>query len=210
MDNLRMEALNRIKSKRNHFIKYGSNTEKKQNDKNSKYIRELFTRTLISVIFVLLCAIYTNLSDKNLIFFKNHFFNETLAFTKINSLYTKYFGEIVPESLTKSIPVFETGKKYTNLTPENNSYRVELTSNVLPFLESGVVVFLGEKEGYGKTMIVQGIDGVDIWYSNLENYNVTMYDYVEKDKIVGEFKENKALLTFIENGQNISYENYLS
>lgn len=209
MDNLRMEALSRIKNKRNNLIKYG-NSHLKKKDKNSKYISELFTRTLISIILVLLCAIYINLSDKNLIFFKDHFFNETLAFTKINSLYTKYFGSIVPENLNNTIPVFETGKKYVNITPENNSYLVELTSNVFPFLESGVVVFLGEKEGHGKTMIVQGIDGVDIWYSNLENYNVTLYDYVEKDKIVGEFKENKALLTFIENGQNIGYENYLS
>lgn len=209
MDNLRMEALSRIKNKRNNLIKYGTNL-KKNNDKNSKYISLLFTRTLISVILVLLCAIYINISDKNLITFKDHFFNETLAFTKINNLYTKYFGDIVPDSLNNVMPVFESGKKYTNITPENNSYRVDLTSNVLPFLESGVVVFLGEKEGYGKTMIVQGIDGVDIWYSNLENYNVTMYDYVEKESIVGEFKENKALLTFIGNGQNISYENYLS
>lgn len=210
MDNLKIEALNRIKNKRNNLIRQGSNVKDKKKDKNTKYIGELFTRTLLSVILVLLCAIFVNLSDKNLIFFKDHFFNETLAFTKINSLYTEYFGNIVPESLGNTLPVFETGKKYTNITKEENSYRVDLTSNVLPFLESGVVVFLGEKEGYGKTMIVQGVDGVDIWYSNLENYNVTLYDYVEKENIVGEFKENKALLTFIENGQNIGYENYLS
>ena len=210
MDNLKIEALNRIKNKRNNLIRQGSNAKDKKKDKNTKYIGELFTRTLLSVILVLLCAIFVNLSDKNLIFFKDHFFNETLAFTKINSLYTEYFGNIVPESLGNTLPVFETGKKYTNITKEENSYRVDLTSNVLPFLESGVVVFLGEKEGYGKTMIVQGVDGVDIWYSNLENYNVTLYDYVEKGNIVGEFKENKALLTFIENGQNIGYENYLS
>ncbi len=210
MDNLKIEALNRIKNKRNNLIRQGSNAKDKKKDKNTKYIGELFTRTLLSVILVLLCAIFVNLSDKNLIFFKDHFFNETLAFTKINSLYTEYFGNIVPESLGNTLPVFETGKKYTNITKEENSYRVDLTSNVLPFLESGVVVFLGEKEGYGKTMIVQGVDGVDIWYSNLENYNVTLYDYVEKENIVGEFKENKALLTFIENGQNIGYENYLS
>ena len=180
MDNLALEALNRMKNKRQNLVKSG----KKEKDKNSKYISELFTRTLLSVILVLLCAIFVNISDQNLIYFKDHLFNETLAFAKINSLYTKYFGSIVPDSLNNAIPVFETGKKYTNITPLNNSYHVDLTSNVFTFLESGVVVFLGEKEGFGKTMIVQGIDGVDIWYSNIENYNVTMYDYVEKDAIV--------------------------
>ena len=59
-------------------------------------------------------------------------------------------------------------------------------------------------------MIVQGIDGVDIWYSNLTNLNATMYDYVEKNSIVGEFNDQNAVLTFVENGEYIGYEKYIS
>ena len=87
---------------------------------------------------------------------------------------------------------------------------VHLNGNLFSFLESGVVVFLGEKENLGKTVIVQGIDGVDIWYSHLENYNLTMYDYVEKDSLVGEFQENEAILTFMKDGNYLGYEEYLS
>ena len=78
------------------------------------------------------------------------------------------------------------------------------------FLQSGIVVFIGDKENLGKTVIIQGNDGVDIWYSNLNNVNLSMYDYVEKNTLVGEFKENLAILTFMEDGNYISYENYLS
>lgn len=207
MDNLLLEAQNRIKNKRMHFV--NQTGKKKEGEPFSKYISELFTRTLLSVILVLLCAIFVNSSDANLLIFKNKLFNETLAFTKINSLYAKYFGDIIPEKVTNSIPVFENTPDTSTIEQEGNSYFVSLNSNTYSFLESGVVVFLGEKEGFGKTMIVQGIDGVDIWYSNLENYNVSMYDYVEKGNIVGEFHEQKALLTFMENGEYIGYEKYI-
>ena len=204
MDNLALEALNRMKNKRHTLVK----EEKKRKPNN--YISLLFTRTLLSIILVLLCAIFVNISDANLLTFKNYFFNETLSFSKMNELYSKYFGPIVKEKINTPIPVFENTKNYKNITQENDSFKVELTNNIFSFLQSGVVVFLGEKEGFGKTMIVQGIDGVDIWYSNLENYTVTIYDYVEKENIVGEFKDKEAILTFIEDGNYISYENYIS
>ncbi len=206
MDNLLLEAQSRIRSKRINFVKKAGN--KKQNETH-EYISNLFTRTLISVILVLLCAIFITSSDANLLLFKNYCFNETLAFTKINNLYTKYFGKIIPDKVNPSLPVFENGKNYTSIEPNGNSYLLTLNSNTYNFLESGVVVFLGEKENLGKTMIVQGIDGVDIWYSNLINYNVSMYDYVEKNTIVGEFLENKAVLTFMENGEYTNYEKYI-
>ena len=174
MDTAIIEAQNRIKYKRNQTL-----SGQRKNKGTSNYISNLFTRTLISVIMVLGCAIFVNINDKNLLFFKNNLFNDTLAFAKINELYSKYFGSIVPDA----------------------------NSNIL---ESGIVVFSGEKDGYGKTVIIQGIDGVDIWYSNLTNLNITMYDYVEKGDVLGEVDNNEIVLTFMENGEFTSYEKYIS
>lgn len=207
MDNLLLEAQSRIRSKRINLV---NNQKKLKKQEPSNYISNLFTRTLLSVILVLLCAIFTNLSDKNLLTFKNYFFNETLAFTQINNLYTKYFGSIIPENVSPALPVSLNDKNYKTIEKEGNAFHISLTGNTYNFLESGVVVFLGEKEGLGKTMIIQGIDGVDIWYSNLSNLNATMYDYVEKNSLVGEFNDQKAVLTFMENGEYISYEKYIT
>ncbi len=206
MDNLLLEAQNRIRSKRMNLV-----YNKKQKNPQSKYISNLFTRTLLSIILVLAVAIFINISDANLLTFKNNFFNETLAFTKINSLYAKYFGDIIPDKVNKNnaLPVFD-GKNYSNIEHVDNSYVFTLTSNTYSFLESGVVVFVGDKDNLGKTIIIQGIDGVDIWYSNISNCNVTMYDYVEKGSIVGEFSDSKAVLTFMENGEYTNYEKYVS
>ncbi len=46
--------------------------------------------------------------------------------------------------------------------------------------ESGIVVYIGEKENYKQTVIVQQMNGVDVWYGNIKQANVKLYDYVEK------------------------------
>lgn len=201
----------RIKSKRQTTINQNTSKKKVSVNIESKYIKNLFTRTLISVILVLLVSIYINISDQNLLNFNNYFFKETLEFTKINNLYSKYFGDILPDKGNKTLPVFNEPTTEKNIEPFNqNSYAITLSSNTFSYLESGIVVFYGEKENLGKTIIIQGIDGTDIWYSNLESSNITLYDYVEKNSIIGVFKENKPILTFMENGNYISYEKYFS
>ena len=79
MEQLLMETQNRIKNKRSNLLNK-STCHKKT---SSSYISLLFTRTLLSVILVLLCAIFVNSSDANLLTFKNYFFQDTLPFTKI-------------------------------------------------------------------------------------------------------------------------------
>lgn len=201
MDPTILEAQNRIRNKRNQYLHQCT----KPQTKRSTYISNLFTRTLLSAILVLLCAIFVHTKDENLLFFKEKLFSESLAFTKMNEWYTKYFGPIVPESTKATTPVFQEDQLYTNITPYNDSYKAS-ASGPVTFLESGIVVFCGEKEGFGNTVIIQGIDGVDIWYSNLEEINLSMYDYVEKGTILGEAKEGEVLFTFLSNGNYISYE----
>ena len=66
-----------------------------------------------------------------------------------------------------------------NISLDGNKFIVE-KQYLMPILQSGMVVFVGEKEGYGNTIIVQQVDGVDVWYSNITS-NVKLYDYIEKN-----------------------------
>ena len=205
MDSAIIDAQNRIKNKRNQYL----HNKNKPSKKSSNYISNLFTRTLLSAILVLSLAIFVHSKDENLLFFKEKLFNESLAFTKINELYTKYFGSLVPETPKVATPVFQNNSLYNDITPYNDSYKAKV-SGPINFLESGIVVFSGEKEGLGNTVIIQGIDGVDIWYSNIENVDLTLYDYVEKNNILGNAKDGEVILTFLSDGNYISYEKYIS
>lgn len=208
MNELIQETHNRNKMKRASYL------SKKKNNINiqssHKIINNLFTKTLLSIILVLICAIYINLSDNNLLNFKNYVFNNTLLFTKINNLYTKYFGNILPEKVSKSTPVFGEKIAYTNIEKYEDSYKLTLNSNIINTLQSGLIVFIGEKPNLGNTVIVQGNDGTDIWYSNIKVNAFSLYDYIEENTILGEANAESFYLTFIKDGQHIGYEEYLS
>lgn len=197
----------RIKNKRNNLL----NQKNISNfPKPSKFINKFCTQILISIILVLSCAIYVNISADNLSFFKNKLFQDTLLFVKINNLYAKYFGDVIPNKVNQTTPVFNSKIEYAQITKENNSYKLTLNSNVIHPLESGIIVFMGEKDNLGNTLIVQGVDGVDIWYSNISFEGLTLYDYIEKDTILGNANSNNIYLTFMKDGNFIGYENYLS
>ena len=75
-------------------------------------------------------------------------------------------------------------------------------------ITSGIVVFLDEKEGYGKTAIIQGIDGYDIWYGNITDSSVKLYDYVEKGFILANSNDDFYYNVFYKDGNKVSYEEY--
>ncbi len=76
-------------------------------------------------------------------------------------------------------------------------------------LEGGIVVYIGSKDGLGNTLIIQGTDGTDYWYSNLENIGVNLYDYIEKDTLLGVTKDEYVILTFVKDGEYVNYEKFI-
>jgi stage IV sporulation protein FA len=52
-------------------------------------------------------------------------------------------------------------------------------------INEGMIRFIGEKEGFGKTVIIQHSDNSETWYGNLNKISIGLYDYVEKGKKVG-------------------------
>ena len=199
------EIIKRIKRKRQNYF---NNVD---NKKNSKYISNLFTRTLIAVIVVLISAIYVNASDKNLKSYKENLFEKSLSFNKVSSAYNKVFGNVMPLELDKGTTksVFNEGISYSDITKYENGYKLTLTNNMVTSLYDGIVVFIGEKEGYGNTIIVQGSNGVDIWYGNVTNVGVSLYDYIDKDTMLGESVDSNLYLVFNKENQFLGYEEYL-
>ena len=68
---------------------------------------------------------------------------------------------------------------------------------------------MGEKEGYGNTVIVQGIDGIDIWYGNVTNISISLYDYIDKKSLLGTTKDDVLYLVYKKDGEILNYEEYL-
>ena len=76
-------------------------------------------------------------------------------------------------------------------------------------MKDGIVVFIGEKENYGNTIVVEQTDGIDVFYGNIDNVNVKLYDYVESGTLLGQAKNNNIFLVFQKEGNNLDYKQYI-
>lgn len=196
----------KINHKRNSF----KNNSKE--DKMIKYLRGLITRVLLSIILVISISIFIKLNASNKLYVEDYIFKDSLKFTQINKWYQNTLGKIIPD-----------GKGSSELVMENNdlkslSYEKYLDGvkfniakgSPVSLLNGGIVVFIGDKEGYDNTVIIQGNDGIDYWYGGITNTNINLYDYLEKDALIGEAQNDYLYLVLEKDKNYLSYEEYLS
>lgn len=186
---------------------YKNNKNKKNNKSNKKYLNNLLTRTLITIILIFGVLIMVNF-DKD---FKDkldkYLFKTNYNFSSINKLYNEYFANVFNSS-KDAVLAFD--EKDESKSEEHKKYKDGVVKEIgkneeIKLLNSGIVVFVGEKEGYGNTIIVQQSNGTDAWYGNMEKVNVKLYDYIEKDKVIGSANE-KLYLVFQKDGKFIDYK----
>ena len=181
-------------------------------EKIIKYLRSLILRSLIVVILFLILAILSKSSETYKDTIVTNLYEKNISFTKIKKLYTKYLGGIFPlEKVTiDTTPVFSEQLEYTSKSIYHDGVKLEVIDNYLvPIIEEGMVVYIGEKENYGNVVIIEGIDGIDIWYGNMETTTVELYDYVEKSAYLGQTKDNKLYLAYSKDGEFLDYKEYL-
>ena len=179
--------------------------------KNLKYAKGLLSRSLFAIIFVLGSIIFTNISDSNKELYQKYVLEDSLEFTKINELYQNIFGtvDITKDNHSDAETVFGS-ITYTNIESFKNGSKLTVGMNeVVSAITSGIVVFIGEKDELGNTIIIQGNDGVDIWYSNITDTDIKVYDYVEAGSILGTSNSEDIYLTISKDGQFMSYEEYM-
>ena len=198
------EYLKMHKNKKKEFAVSPDSSNKK------KILNKYLTRFMLAVIFFLASIIFTNMSDKHLLLYKEYVLTESLPFTKIKGWYEDLFGEVLPKS--DNAQTVMSGKLvYKEIDDYLDGEVLTVSSkSLVNSLTSGVVVFSGEKEGYGNTVIIQGIDGADIWYGNLENVSVSLYDYLESDTIIGSTIDEHLYLVIKKDNEYIKYEDYQS
>ena len=204
------EIIRKNKLKRERYVD-SSNQEKKEIlPKNLKYAKGLITRTLLAVIFVLGSIIFTNINEDNKKMYQSIVLEDSLEFTKINELYQSLFGKVDITHDNEDDATMVSGNiTYTNVEPFKNGVKLTVGMNeIVNVITSGIVVFIGEKDDLGNTIIIQGNDGVDIWYSNITDSDIKVYDYVEAGSILGTSNSDDIYLTISKDGEFISYEEY--
>ena len=119
------------------------------------YLISLINRSLISLLLLITCLCFIKIDSKN--------------------------KALLEENTSVSIePVFNEKLSYLNKEDYKEGIKLSVTDNYLvPILESGIVVYMGDKDNYGYTIIIEQVNGIDLWYVGVKNSNVKLYEYVE-------------------------------
>lgn len=198
--------IRRIKNKRKRFNFEGP----KKEDNPKEYVNSLIARSLSALILFFIGIILMNTNKISQEFIRENILTDNLSFAKIGNVYNKFFGSILPfEKIIKdeSSMVFRENLVYEKIDKYMDGFVLSVSDNYLmPVVQSGVVVFIGEKEGLGNTVIVQGSDEVDYWYSNITNVTATLYDYLSKGSTLGTADGKEVYMTFKKDGEFLDFD----
>ena len=188
--------------------KYKSIINKNKTKRNS--FKGLLTRFLLAAILFLTLAITYKSNSTFKDYLDKHLFNSNISFTKIKKVYNKYLGGVLPKIKEDNItPVLSEKIAYKDIENYYDGIDLKVESYYLvPSLEEGMVIFIGDKEHYGNTIIIEDLNGINYWYGNITNTNLKLYDYIEKGTTVGEVS-NDLYLVFSKDNKYLNYEDYL-
>ena len=161
--------------------------EEYKNNKSNKnnLFKNLLNKLFTVIIFSMIIIIISNHSPKFKSFIIDKVLNSTMDFSVLNKAINKttnVFKETkkeleetqqVSKVLTEPIK-YKDGVKY--LIGENEKVLLK---------DSGIVTFIGKKEGYNNTIIIQQSNGYYAWYGNIEKPSIKLYDYIEKGTQIG-------------------------
>jgi stage IV sporulation protein FA len=166
--------------------------------------KEVFLfKILASACLVLIVAIlFRSPSEKAESFqtYVKHTMEQEFQFAAVSDWYQEQFGK--PLAL---LPAKNTGEEDKQDVAEENEYALPASGRILEdfgdtgqrimietgkgagveAMNEGLVHFVGMKDGFGKTVIVQHADKSETWYGNLDGIDVNLYEYISKGTKVG-------------------------
>lgn len=174
-------------------------------------VLKFINKCLMAVLLGIISLIVMEYSPKFKTFMNDEVLGKNISFGFIGKIYNKYFGEVLPTDNKSVVEVFNEKLEYTNIEKYLDGEKLTVSDNYLvPVINSGIVVFIGEKEGLGKVITVEQEDKTTVTYGNIKNTDIKLYDYVTRGKFLGEIDGNTLYLLINKDNNYIGYETYIS
>ena len=199
----------KMQMKEKKYKKYDEKKNKTDTNFFYKFGLKILTIILLTIITLIVLKKYPKLKDK----FYEEIYEKNISFASINHLYKNFFGNPIPFSdyfESKIKPVFHEKLTYYKSEDYLDGVKLIVDKNYLiPSLESGMVIFIGDKDNYPNTVIIEQVNGINVWYSNIENINVNLYDYIDKGTLIGSTISDELYLVYKKDGKILDYNDYL-
>lgn len=147
--------------------------------KKSNIFKKLFNKLFTVVIFTIVVITISNFSPKFKDFLINDVLNNSMDFSFMNKI-TSTFTDVFENGETENVSFEPEVKK--EKYKDGIKYYMEYTDEV-KLHDSGIVTFLGEKDGLN-TIMIQQSNGYYAMYANIKP-TVKLYDYVSKNTVIG-------------------------
>lgn len=172
-------------------------------------IKRFIYNVLIVSVLVFFGSLLVNKSSSISNFLYNNIYDNYLNLPNIKKIYNT-IGDIIPfQNIIKEEAVFNEKNTYKDISKFNNGFSLTLNNNFVSALNSGIVIYIGNKDDYNKTVIIENSDGVEEWYGNLNNISVNLYDYVKKNDLIGDTFNNTLYLEFKKGDKYLDYKEFL-
>ncbi len=173
-----------------------------------KKVKRYLNKTLVGIIIFLVGIISVKNNDQLRGMIQRNVYETSIPFMKLRNQYDKYIGSFLSLSNKKeTVPVSSNKISYEKYEEMNNGVMLTVEENYpIPAIESGIIIFLGEKEEYGKVIIVEQINGVETLYACIDFKDFKLYDYIEKNEIIGQASKKELFLAFQKNGEYLNYK----
>ncbi|MCM3179776.1 M23 family metallopeptidase [Cytobacillus horneckiae] len=186
-------------------------------DKNSHplFRKEVFFFKILAsaCLFLIVAILFKNDSDTftDARVFVEKSMEQSFQFAAVSKWYEEKFGTTFALLPTKEKEQAEEAEPSGYALPasakileefDDNGQRILIETNQgekVEAMNEGLVEYAGEKEGFGKTVIIQHADESQSWYGNLEEITVKPFEYIKKGKDVGQAattEDGKGLFYF--------------
>lgn len=155
----------------------------------------------------LLIAIYEETGDQRWI---HRIMSQQFPFLTFKQTYESVFGSAVPFLLhddgnyTDVIQVAEESSFLTGAIVERTTqgWWVQVANQTaVKNPDNGFVLFCGNQDPYGKTIIIQLENNREMWIGHIEKCDVPMYSFIQKGEHIGKSKDNLLFIALKHEGQ---------
>lgn len=178
------------------YEEYKNKKDSKANNIFKKILSKLFT----IVIFTMIVITFSNTSPKFKSFIVDKVLNSTIDFSFVNKLSNKVTN--VFKTSDNTLPVVKEENNRKEKYKDGIKYIVNKGASV-NIKDSGIVTYIGNKDGYNNTVIIQQSNGYYAWYGNIKE-EVKLYDYIESGSKIGETLTNEYYYVLLKDNKPVN------
>lgn len=178
------------------YEEYKNKKDSKANNIFKKILSKLFT----IVIFTMIVITLSNTSPKFKSFIVDKVLNSTIDFSFVNKLSNKVTN--VFKTSNNTLPVVKEENNRKERYKDGIKYIVNKGASV-NIKDSGIVTYIGNKDGYNNTVIIQQSNGYYAWYGNIKE-EVKLYDYIESGSKIGSSLTNEYYYVLLKDNKPVN------